>query len=199
MVADVPGSTLSLAILGLIALEASSGYDLRKVFLTTPMGHFSSSPGAIYPALRQLESKGLISGTVEKQNTLRPRQVFAITSKGMQALRARLSQPITQEDVKWHLDDLILRFSFMGELLGKERSLQFVDQLVVLIKEHVLMLKQHLEAERDHMPITGALALEQGISKYQATADWGRRVIKNLRRRRIVRKRTVPPQEEGRL
>ena len=48
-------STLSLAILGLIAQEWQSGYDIRKAFATTPMGHFSSSPGAIYPALKRLE------------------------------------------------------------------------------------------------------------------------------------------------
>lgn len=197
MTADTPRSSLSLAILGLIALQPSSGYDLRRLFLTTPMGHFSSSPGAIYPALHQLERRGLIAGTVEKQNTLRPRQVFAITSKGMKALRARLSQPITQEDVKWRLDDLILRFSFMGEVLGKQRSLRFIDDLVVRIKQHILTLKQHLETERGRMPMTGVYALEQGILKYQATADWGRRVIEDLTKRRTVRRKTVSPRGKG--
>ena len=180
MAADAPRSTLSLAILGLVALHPSSGYDLRRIFLTTPMGHFSSSPGAIYPALGQLERRNLISGKVEKPDTLRPRKVFTITSKGMRVLKARLSESITQQDVKWHLDDLILRFSFMGEVLGEERSLRFLDELVVRIDELVLILRQHLEAERDQMPRTGVYALEHGISKYRATARWARRVRKDL-------------------
>ncbi len=49
---------LRLAILGLVAMHPQSGYDLRKIFETTPMGNFSSSPGAIYPALKSLEKKG---------------------------------------------------------------------------------------------------------------------------------------------
>ncbi|MHC4537428.1 MAG: PadR family transcriptional regulator, partial [Planctomycetota bacterium] len=53
-------STLSLAVLGLIAQKPHSGYDLRKVFSTTPLGHFSSSPGAIYPALKRIEKSGWV-------------------------------------------------------------------------------------------------------------------------------------------
>ena len=47
-------SYLELAILGLARQKARSGYELRRVFATTPMGHFSDSPGAIYAAVRRL-------------------------------------------------------------------------------------------------------------------------------------------------
>ena len=36
-----------------------SGYDLRKVFEETALGNYSSSPGAIYPALSRLEQQGI--------------------------------------------------------------------------------------------------------------------------------------------
>ena len=65
--------THTLAILGLISQRPMTGYDLRRVFTTTPMWHFSSSPGAIYPALQCLDS-GLIKGIVEGQDTLRPKE-----------------------------------------------------------------------------------------------------------------------------
>ena len=51
---------LSFALLGLIGMEPRSGYKLRKVFETTPLGNYSSSPGSIYPALRALEKAGLV-------------------------------------------------------------------------------------------------------------------------------------------
>ena len=48
-------SPLTFAILGLIYQQPRSGYDVGKIFSTTPMGRFSSSPG---PSTRPwLESK----------------------------------------------------------------------------------------------------------------------------------------------
>jgi len=182
MKGDVTQSTLSLAILGLIALEPSSGYDLRKIFTTTPMGHFSTSPGAIYPALRRMERQGLIEGSIEKGDTLRPRRIYSITSEGMKVLKERLSQHVTDDDVKWRLDELMLRFSFMGEIVGKEKSIQFLAELVERIGAHILSLREHLEAQRDRMPVTGVYALEQGIIKYEATARWAKRVLKEFRK-----------------
>ena len=47
-------SRLGYAILGLLKDRALSGYDVRQEFTSSPMGHYSDSPGAIYPALKRL-------------------------------------------------------------------------------------------------------------------------------------------------
>jgi hypothetical protein len=44
-------------LLGMICLSPSSGYDLKRIFATTPMGFYQPSSGALYPALRRLETK----------------------------------------------------------------------------------------------------------------------------------------------
>ena len=80
-------STLSLAILGLISQRPLTGYDLRKVFLTTPMGHFSSSPGAIYPALRRIEDAGWVRGRTGESKTRRERVVYEIAARGLAVLK----------------------------------------------------------------------------------------------------------------
>lgn len=183
MTRGFPSTTLSLAILGLISQEPLSGYDLRKTFLTTPMGHFSPSPGAIYPALKKMEHAGLIAGKIEGQNTLRPKRTYTVTAKGLKALRQRLSAPITDSDITWRLDELMLRFAFMGNVLGKRESIAFLYDLASRIEPHVKYLKDHLkiQREREHNRLTGAYALEQGIAKYEATAAWARRVIAALK------------------
>ena len=56
---DIP--LLGHALLGLLHGSSLSGYDVRKIFTETPMGSFSNSPGAIYPALERLEKAGLRS------------------------------------------------------------------------------------------------------------------------------------------
>jgi DNA-binding PadR family transcriptional regulator len=172
-----PTSTLSLAILGLISQEPLSGYDIRKVFTTTPMGQFSNSPGAIYPALRRMEKSGLIMGNIENRDTLRPRQIYTITDEGRKALKKRLSQPVARDDVVWRMDELMLRFAFMGDVLGKDGSLLFLRELKSRINEYIPYLQRHLEVQRELRSVNGTYALEQGIDKYKATARWANRVI----------------------
>ena len=47
-------------LLGMICRRRSSGYDLKRIFAATPMGVYQPSSGALYPALRRLERKGLV-------------------------------------------------------------------------------------------------------------------------------------------
>ena len=47
-------------LLGLICAAPSSGYDLKRIFATTPMGVYQPSSGALYPALHRLELGGLV-------------------------------------------------------------------------------------------------------------------------------------------
>ncbi|MHC5033447.1 MAG: PadR family transcriptional regulator [Planctomycetota bacterium] len=175
-----PLSTLSLAVLGLVSQQPMSGYDLRKVFATTPMGHFSNSPGAIYPALRRLEQDGLLRGAPKPKDTLRPRRLYTLTKEGKTALTRRLTQPVTQDDVVWRLDDLLLRFAFMGDLVQREQALRFMREFVAEVGAYVSSLREHLDAERDSMSLHGRLALEHGVETYEATARWARRALRQL-------------------
>jgi DNA-binding PadR family transcriptional regulator len=179
---DEPISTFLLAILGLIAQAPRSGYDLRKIFSTTPMGHFSSSPGAIYPALGRLEKMKWIEGRIENPKTLRPRQVFRLAPKGKEALTRHVGQPVTHDDIVWKVDDLLLRFGFMGDLLGREATVQFLGEFLARVEAYIPVLKQHLESLARHpAPVpTGRFALEHGIESYELQARWARRVIREL-------------------
>jgi len=173
-------STLSLAILGLITQKPRSGYDLRKVFSTTPMGHFSSSPGAIYPALKRIEKNGWIRGSIDHNKALRPRRIYRITAKGLDALRQHLLQTVTQDDVIWRMDNLILRFAFMDEVLGRECTLKFLEEFLAETKSHVCSLRQYQDQIKGIIPATGRLAMENGINNYEINARWAERAIKEL-------------------
>lgn len=173
-------STLELALLGLISQAPMSGYDLRKVFTTTPMGHFSSSPGAIYPALQRLENSGLIEGTVEGRDTLRPKRIYTLTKEGKEALRERLEKPVTQDDIIWHVDDLMLRFAFMGDILGREKTLQYLKELLMHVENYIPTLQEHLGTAREAESPYGAFAVEHGIEVYKAYARWAKHVIDRL-------------------
>jgi len=173
-------STLSLAILGLVSQKPLTGYDLRKVFATTPMGHFSSSPGAIYPALSRLEKAGWVRSAADEGRTGRQRMTYEITARGRKVLRQRLAQPVTSDDVTWHMDDLMLRFAFMDPIVGREAIVRFLHALASRIDEHVTNLRRYFDDVRDILPPCGRLAMENGIQGYEMNAQWARRAIEEL-------------------
>jgi len=170
-------SDLSLAILGLLAGRPMSGYDLRKVFRTTAMTAFSDSPGAVYPALRRLAQGGLIEGTIEGQDTLRPRQVFRLGKRGRTALAGSLERPVTRDDVVHRMDSLLLRFSFMSGLLGAGEIAAFLRRLAEETEGYLGVLEAELRTSGPGLPFTGRAALAQGVESYRATARWARKTL----------------------
>jgi DNA-binding PadR family transcriptional regulator len=173
-------STLSLAIMGLISQKPQTGYDIRKTFATTPMGHFSSSPGAIYPALKRLEKDGWICGNVDGEKALRPRKVYEMTESGRDVLKQHMLQPVTRKDVIWRMDDLLLRFSLMDGIVGREATLRFLHGFATELEAYVAHLRCFLDGAREVVPISGRLAMENGIEGYQMHAAWARRAIEEL-------------------
>lgn len=176
---DLTLTPLRLAILGLVAMHPQSGYDLKKVFETTPMGNFSSSPGAIYPALRSLEKLGWVRGHQDKPGSLRPRVVYAITDAGDSVLRAELAKPVTHDELIWRFDLVMLRFAFI-ERLGHAEALRFLAEFRRESEAYV----SHLEDLRgqlfEQLSPCGRLALEHGIQSYRGGADWAAQAIDEL-------------------
>jgi DNA-binding PadR family transcriptional regulator len=175
-------TTLSLAIVGLISQRAMTGYDLKKVFEETPMGHFSSSPGAIYPALERLSKAGLIDGEVESAHALRPRLAYRLTDIGREALGKHLAQSVTRRDVVWNLEEMILRFAFMTPALRRGESVRFLKEFYNEVNGYAKELKAHLDRVQDSFTEEQSLALEHGIAKYEMNANWSQRALKRLSR-----------------
>jgi len=167
-------SLLGFALLGLLLERPRSGYDLRKVFAQTAMGSFSDSPGAIYPALGRLEKRGLVRGTVEESTSLRKRRVFKVTAKGVAALKAWLRRPVTRDDVMRRIGELMLRFAFMDEALGAERTTDFLREYAEQLSEYIASLKEFHTAEADKMRMSARLAFESGIEEYEVRLKWAR-------------------------
>ncbi len=172
-------STLTLAVLGLMGQGPMSGYDLRKVFSTTPMGHFSSSPGAIYPALKRLSRDGLIAA--KGGESARGKVVYRLTAKGKRVLKAHLSQAVGRDDVVWRLDELILRFALMEGVVSNDKRIEFLEQFLFEVDGYVEHLKGYLAEVRGVIPVSGRLAMEHGIANYSMNAEWARGAISTLK------------------
>lgn len=178
-------TTLEYALLGLIHAEPRTGYDLCKVFETTPMAHYSSSPGGIYPALKRLEKGGTIAGEVERAQSMRPRKKYSLTPDGLETLKDWVSGGICREDLVWRGDELMLRFGFMGQLVPAAVVHRFLTDLATVIDEYVTELEGHYQVISslelpDGVSPTGSLALKQGIGSYRELARWARESLEEL-------------------
>jgi len=168
-------SLLGYALLGLLHQEPLSGYDLRKIFATTALGSFSDSPGAIYPALRRLEARAWVRGTVQASTSLRQRRVYRPTTAGRTALQAWLARPVTRDDVVRGAGTLMLRFAFIERTLGPQGAAGFLRALARELSEYIPGLKANLAAHGRAMPRSGRLALECGIQEYEVRLRWAQR------------------------
>jgi len=167
-------SLLGFALMGLLHERPQSGYDLRKVFAQTAMGSFSDSPGAIYPALRRLEKRGLVRGTVAESASSRKRRVFQVTANGLAELKAWLNRPVTRTDVMRGIGELMLRFAFMELALGAKRSAQFLKEYEEQLAAYLPELREFHNRQARSMRRSARLAFESGIEEYETRLRWAR-------------------------
>lgn len=171
---SIKSTSLDYAILGLVHQHPMSGYGIRKEFELTAIGNYSSSPGAIYPALKRLGKFELVQNRPDKEDG---KNKFHCTSLGKEALREWVSKPLEQKDVAQKMDELLLRFSFMDALVGKEQTLLFLTSFRDLSKAYLKEIQEYHHNQYDSLPLHGRLALEYGIETYKTTYKWCKNTI----------------------
>ena len=178
-------TNLEYALLGLIGISPMTGYDIHKLFETTPFGHFSSSPGAIYPALNRLARRSLLRTSLDKKKEARPRRIYALTKTGEEVLSAWLRQPVTRDELIRMSGAPILRFNFAKDRLSIEEILTYLEgyhRVVAAYIEELLSYDDQLKAPEMYH---NRLALDHGIRRYRSDLEWVRSataVFKRVRR-----------------
>jgi len=168
---------LSYALLGLVHQEPRSGYALRKVFETTPLGNYSSSPGSIYPALKNLEKSGLI---VSRPQGTR-KAVFVMTPAGRQAFETWLAQPVTRDDVARSMDALMMRFALLHDHPDHGLTRCFLTAFAAACREEMAGLDAFMSGEMwAQMPLQSRLAVQFGRATTETAADWADGALRQL-------------------
>ena len=99
---------MTWAVLGLIALEPRSGYDIKRIVDRTIRHFWAASYGQIYPELARLETAGWVAGSDAPRGG-RTRRLFTITAEGEHALRGWLTGRDTRIEMR---DESLLRLFF---------------------------------------------------------------------------------------
>lgn len=150
--------------------------------MNTPMGVFSSSPGAIYPALKRCEKNGWIRGDIDDSTTLRPRQVFHLTEDGRSLLQKVLSQPVAVEDAIQRPEDLLLRFAFMDGMLSDDEIIAYLGSYLSAMETYLETLEEIRESMTFDSQRCAYLALEHGLMSYRTNIQWARHATEVLKK-----------------
>jgi DNA-binding PadR family transcriptional regulator len=163
---------LEYALLGLIGISPMTGYDVHKMFETTPFGHFSSSPGAIYPALNRLARRSLLRTSLDRRKEARPRRVYALTRTGEEALSTWLRQPVTRDELIRMSGAPILRFNFAKDRLSIEEILTYLEGYGRVLAAYIDELLSYDDQLKAPEMYHNRLALDHGIRRYRSELEW---------------------------
>lgn len=166
-------------LIGRIATSPSSGYELKRFFATTPAIVYQPSSGALYPALRRLERRGLLAAEQSASAGRRMQRIYRLTPAGWAAHLEWLRQPVEAASVGRDLGTHLMRFVMAEPVLTPEEILSFLSDLAHALEGFIADIENFL----GNTPLHGdhpALALRHGIAVHQASLRWVRSTIKTL-------------------
>ena len=154
------------AVLGLLALGARTGYDIKKM-ADEALGHFwNESFGHIYPILRRLEARGWVTSAVEPQEGRPDRKVYALTPAGQRRVAAWLAE------VSWPKPDLA---EFHLKLVAAAAA-RLADPVELVAAQRRELLRRLHEVQQavlaEPADSAGVLLLEGVVLRLQADLRW---------------------------
>jgi DNA-binding PadR family transcriptional regulator len=182
-VADRQLTQFEHILLGLICLQPSSGYDLKRRFALTPIGIYQPSSGALYPALRRLDSMGLVRAPDPSRRAgqqARHRREYEPTPAGRAAHLGWLRAPVTPATVARDLGLHLMRFVLMEPQLPREDVLAFLHDLAGALAAFTAGLEHFAAAGAPPGLEHPRLAVEHGLATHRASLRWAEQAISAL-------------------
>jgi PadR family transcriptional regulator AphA len=172
--------SLSHALLGLLAMEPASGYELAKEF-ERELGRYAWQAGhtSIYPELAKLADRGLV---VASDTGARGRRTYAITDAGRAELRDWLMTPTGNAVVR---NEAVLRL-FLVSALPPDDARELLKRIADHTAEAAAELREILAGPGEPAPGRrvgyGRIAGEYGVRQYDAVHDWALWALEQLDR-----------------
>jgi DNA-binding PadR family transcriptional regulator len=176
-----PLTDFEQVLLGVIAGGPRSGYGLKKMFDASPAGVYQPSPGALYPALRRLEDRGLLQAEKKVSSGRRSQRLYHVTEAGRAVHVDWLRQPVVPDTVATDLGLHLMRFALMENHLEREAVLGFLGDLADALDSFVSGVEQFVASRTGQsLPQHALLALQHGIVMHRASLEWAHSALAAL-------------------
>jgi DNA-binding PadR family transcriptional regulator len=164
-------------LLGFLMKAPMTGYDLRKAFSMSFSFFSQLSYGSIYPSLKKMEAKGLISKHLETRDGAPNRKVYTITEAGKNAFLQALRSPYVPEQPK---NTFCMRLFFFSHLSPQEREEISTSQLetVKRLRKELELFHPEIKSRADRFQY---LCFQFGLRYFEHLADDLTMVIEAMR------------------
>ncbi len=105
---------LKYVLLGALGYQPLTGYQLKQFVDRTAQHFWYAQTSQIYRTLDSLKQEGLVTSTIQEQESRPDRHIYHITSAGEVDLREWLARPMTE--VVQIKDELLVRLFFSAQL-----------------------------------------------------------------------------------
>jgi DNA-binding PadR family transcriptional regulator len=165
--------SLRYLVLGLLAQQSMSGYDIQRILKSLGWLIGKPSTGSLYPILRALPEEGLATVEVEPSVDKPPKKTYTITEAGRQELKRCTDQPASPEaPLKAFVMSLLLAGS-----LTPGRLLHHLEQRQAQVTAHHTALQQTVESLQNGDELGQYLAMDYGLALSTAELNWLNRMI----------------------
>ena len=176
--------SLKHALLGFINYGPMTGYELKKFFDTSVAHFWNAELSQIYPALKAMETDGLVEMKVEVQDDRPNRKVYSITDSGRRELLDWLAKPADREQLR----EPILIKIFFGSSLSKRELIAVLQDCA----DETRAMLAYLEYAHQFVDkFVEALGLRQeglfwqltigcGLKVHRAELAWAEEAIKTI-------------------
>ena len=171
-------SATAKAILGIIAKEPRSGYEIKAFVDKSTRYFWAASYGQIYPELRRLEKQGLIAGT-DSPTGGRKRTVYRLTPAGRRALKEWHRQLPEVYELR---DEGMLKL-FLADAVDPSRAAEIARQCSARAAEVAEQLRE-VESMADGTNPAAYTVLRSGIAFNDFVADWYEQAARGLEGRK---------------
>ena len=179
-------SELEHVVLGIVWKKGPcTSHAIRTEFSSSGSSHFSGSAGAIYPLVKRLEKRGLVTTRADRVGR-QDRRLVEVTEKGGRALREWLSPPFEGSDFSLQYDPIRTRSYFLGALQGRNRR-RFLDEAEAGFRRQMVTLRSARDEYAEQGWHWSALATDGVLEHCRAQLRWLRRVREAVDRGRIGR------------
>jgi DNA-binding PadR family transcriptional regulator len=177
--------SLRYFVLGLLAQEPMSGYDIKRFLKSLNWLIGSPSGGSLYPALRTLLEEKLLTVQVIPGLDRPPKKIYSITEAGRQALQAWVEQPVASGAL---LKAFVMRLLLAGSH-PHTRFIANLQQRRAQVGAHYEALAQAVEAREVRTDLGLPLALDYGLALATAELAWLDLTLERLSEQ-------IPPKED---
>ena len=172
-------------MLGLLAREALSGYDLAGRMRERVGFFWEARHSQIYPELARLEGEGMVVHRVVEQRDRPDKKVYEITDAGLEALKEWVTAPVKPRATR---DETVLK-AYSVWLADPEKAVALFREQQRLHEKQLLQYEEieaSMEKWGEDLGFPGSprfasyAALQRGIIYERGYVDWCRWVADRL-------------------